>query len=109
MHSLDAFSLDWSTEDLFFKPPWKELPRVLSKLRRGGGRGVLIVLEWPSQISYPTLAQSIVPLPRPSRCVRLAHDGPVGPFFHAKLKLLAGFFDTPVLEAPTTPTPALAG
>jgi hypothetical protein len=110
--SRDAFSLDWSTEDLFLNPPWKELPRVLSKLRRGGGRGVLIVPEWPSQLWYPTmlqLAQSIVPLPRPSRCVRLAHDGPVEPFLHAKLKLLAVFFDTPVHDAPATSMPALAG
>jgi hypothetical protein len=94
----DAFSLDWNREHLWLNPPWKELPRVLSKLKREGGRGVLLVPHWPSQSWYPALrsiARTSVPLPPVWRCVVPAHAGKLEPFCHPRLQLRAVYFDVP--------------
>ena len=71
---------------------------MLSKLKREGGRGVLLVPSWPSQSWYPALlsiARTSERLPPVSMCVEPAHAGKVEPFCHPRLQPLAVYFDVP--------------
>ena len=72
---------------------------MLSKVKREGGRGVLLVPHWPSQSWYPVLLSIIAHIservPPVWRCVAPAHAGKIEPFCHPRLQLLAVYFDVP--------------
>lgn len=88
----DAFTMSWAREHVWLNPPWELLQRVIYKLRADKARGILIVPAWPAQQWWPSLldiAEEFVALPRPSFCVRPAHNGVVEPLLHSSLRLLA--------------------
>lgn len=50
---IDAFTINWSTLWFYAFPPFSLILRVLSKLKREGGRGIVVVPDWPNQPWYP--------------------------------------------------------
>jgi hypothetical protein len=88
----DAFTMSWTHEHVWLNPPWELLQKVIYKLRTDKARGILIVPFWPAQPWWPSLlqiAEEFVALPRPSFCVRPAHNGVVEPLLHSSLRLFA--------------------
>jgi hypothetical protein len=88
----DAFTMLWTHEHVWLNPPWELLQKVIYKLRTDKARGILIVPFWPAQPWWPSLlqiAEEFVALPRPSFCVRPAHNGVVEPLLHSSLRLFA--------------------
>lgn len=92
----DAFTMSWTDEQVWLNPPWELLQKVIYKVRTDNARGILIVPFWPAQPWWPSLlelADVFVPLPRPSFCVRPAHNGVVEPLLHSSLRLFAVLVD----------------
>ena len=46
--AVDAFTVNWSTENNWWCPPVALVPRVISHARVCGASGTLIVPEWPA-------------------------------------------------------------
>lgn len=57
--SIDAFTLKWDATFFYAFPPFALLSRSLQKIKREGGRGIVVVPWWPSQPWYP-LFESMV-------------------------------------------------
>ena len=62
--AVDAFSLDWNRYNhIYLFPPPNAITRVLRKLRRYKGHGVLIVQFRPAAPWFPSLRRKCEPLP----------------------------------------------
>ena len=53
--AVDAFTVDWSTENNWWCPPVYLVPRVVAHAQMCAAYGTLIVPEWPSAVFWPVL------------------------------------------------------
>ena len=62
-YAVNAFTLNWNQfQNIYLFPPPKAIPRVISKLRRYRGSGVIIVPNRPTAAWFPFLAKKANPL-----------------------------------------------
>eukprot|EP01052_Picozoa_sp_SAG31_P027652 SAG31_NODE_2603_length_5399_cov_2.741887_2_plen_415_part_00 len=56
--AVEAFSVSWSLERSWVNPPWRLLPRIVSRLREDlDAAATLLVPNWPSSSWWPGLMQ----------------------------------------------------
>ena len=60
---VNAFNFSWSDMRWYAFPPFCLLPRVLQKISRDKGQGVLVVPYWPSQPWFPRLGSMLTEKP----------------------------------------------
>lgn len=61
-HAIDSFSVSWSGLNWYIFAPFSLNTKVLQKVQREGGTGVLVVPVWPTQVWWPVL-QSLLQRP----------------------------------------------
>lgn len=91
--AIDAFSLDWGTEQFYAFPPFSLLGKVIQKIQNDNAQGIVITPNWPTQPWYPQMMTLLVeePLVLPKRKDMLIlpyNKDKVHPL-HPKLQLLA--------------------
>ena len=83
-HAIDAFSLNWGTEQFYAFPPFSLLGKVIQKIHNDKAHGILIVQHWTTQPWYPQMMKLLVaePLQLPKRkdmldpAIRQEQDSP---------------------------------
>ncbi len=61
--SVDAFTVDWSTEFFYAFPPFCLIGRCLQKISLDNATGILVVPRWNTQFWYPKLQSMLVQEP----------------------------------------------
>jgi len=61
--SVNALTMSWSDVKFYAFPPFCIIPSVLRKIVKDRARGILVVLDWPSQPWYPVLARGLTQRP----------------------------------------------
>ena len=92
----DGFAQPWRGEYVFLNPPWRDLDRVLRKIRQEQASGVLVIPWWPTRPWWSAACQlraQWVCLPPPHACVRPLVPGVVEPFANRAVRLWALVFD----------------
>ena len=92
----DGFAQPWSGEYVFLNPPWRDLDRVLRKIRQEQAAGVLVLPWWPTRPWWSAALQlraRWVCLPPPHACVKPLVPGTVEPFANRAVRLWALVFD----------------
>jgi len=82
-YGIDAFSQDWSKENLYINPPFKQMNQVVQKLVRERGRALVIAPVLPKQKWYQLLtriAKRKIPLEGPIYLSWKGNLRPVPPF-----------------------------
>ena len=92
----DGFAQPWKGEYIFLNPPWRDLDRVLRKIRQEQAAGVLVLPWWPTRPWWSAALQlraRWVCLPPPHACVKPLVTGTVEPFANRAVRLWALVFD----------------
>jgi hypothetical protein len=91
--AIDAFSVDWGQWDyIYVFAPFSLAMKVLSKWRRDGAEGIIILPHWNTAPWFPVmlhmLIQEPVLLPRGKKTLRQVHSDESHPLYR-KLQLIA--------------------
>jgi hypothetical protein len=92
-HTVDAFSFHWGNMNFYAFPPFSLLPRVLQKISKDKGTGIVIVPFWTTQSFFPTVLNMLIMYPvflaSNPRLLYLPSEPNLKHPLHKKLNLLA--------------------
>lgn len=91
--AIDAFTIDWGTEQFYAFPPFSLLGKVIQKIQNDKAHGILVVPYWPTQPWYPQMTKLLVTepilLPKKKDTLTLPYNRNRVHPLHPKLQLLA--------------------
>ena len=89
--AIDAFSISWANIKFYAFPPFSLIGASISKIKREGASGVMIIPLWNKQFSFPMMASLLQDFPviLPPNILALPFSQDQQHPLHPKMKLLA--------------------